>query len=85
MLETEDMKPKLDFEKSLKKLQSIVSDLEGGDLSLEDSLKKFEEGVKTVRLCQDVLGEAQKRVQILTGEKPDGEPDFESLDEPENE
>jgi exodeoxyribonuclease VII small subunit len=53
------------FEESLKKLESIVDKLEKGDLSLEDSLKLFEEGVGLSAACKKELEEAEGRVQIL--------------------
>ncbi len=56
----------LDFESALAQLQGIVQKLESGDLSLEDSLKGFEEGVRLTRQCQEVLQHAEQRVQILT-------------------
>ena len=46
-----------DFETSLKKLEKIVSDLENGDLPLEESIKTFEEGVKLTKHCQNLLFE----------------------------
>lgn len=53
------------FEESLKKLESIVDQLEKGDLSLEDSLKLFEEGVGLSTACKKELDEAEGKVQIL--------------------
>ena len=53
------------FEESLKKLESIVDKLEKGDLSLEDSLKLFEEGVGLSAACKKELEEADGKVQIL--------------------
>ncbi len=53
------------FEASLKKLEEIVSRLETGSLSLEDSLKAFEEGVKHSAFCASKLDEAERRVEIL--------------------
>ena len=53
------------FEESLKKLEDIVSQLEQGDLSLEESLKLFEEGIKLSRLCSRQLEEAEKKVEML--------------------
>lgn len=54
------------FEEALKKLERIVSELESGDLSLDASLKKYEEGVKLISLCSKKLEAAQKKVEILT-------------------
>ena len=53
------------FEESLKKLETIVEQLEKGDLALEDSLKLFEEGVRLSAACKKELDEAEGKVQIL--------------------
>lgn len=55
-----------DFEQSLERLESIVDKLEAGELSLEESLKIFEEGVSLTRSCQQALSEAEQRVKQLT-------------------
>jgi len=55
----------VDFEKSLGQLEALVEKLEAGDLSLEESLQAFEQGVKLTRECQSRLAEAEQRVQIL--------------------
>jgi exodeoxyribonuclease VII small subunit len=57
------------FEVSLKKLEEIVKKLEGGSLSLEESLKAFEEGVKHSAFCSGKLDEAERRVEILLKQK----------------
>jgi len=57
------------FETSLKKLEEIVRKLEGGELSLEDSLKAFEEGVKLAGFCSTKLNEAEKRIEVLNRQK----------------
>ena len=54
------------FEEALKKLEKIVEELESGKLSLDDSLKKYEEGVKLSRFCHKSLQAAQKKIQVLT-------------------
>ena len=56
----------LKFEDGLKRLEEIVAKLESGNLSLDDSLKLFEEGVKLVRFCNERLAEAQQKVELLT-------------------
>jgi len=53
------------FEDSLKKLETIVDQLEKGDLSLEDSIKLFEEGVGLSAACKKELDTAEGKVQIL--------------------
>ena len=57
------------FETSLQKLEEVVRRLEGGSLSLEDSLKAFEEGVKHSSFCAKKLDEAERRVEILLKHK----------------
>ena len=57
------------FETSLKKLEDIVKRLEGGSLSLEDSLKAFEEGVKYSAFCSGKLDDAERKVEILLKQK----------------
>jgi exodeoxyribonuclease VII small subunit len=56
------------FEQMMSRLEELVSRLERGDLSLEDSIQAFEEGIKLVKQCTSVLGEAEKRIQRLTQE-----------------
>jgi len=58
-------KQAVDFEKSLGELETLVNELEKGDMSLEDSLKAFEAGVKLTRDCQSRLTEAEQRVHTL--------------------
>ena len=53
------------FEDTFKKLETIVNKLESGDLSLEDSVKLFEEGMRLSRLCSERLAEVQKKVELL--------------------
>lgn len=53
------------FEDSLAELEQLVSQLEQGEISLEDSLKSFERGVTLTRICQKALQEAEQKVQIL--------------------
>ena len=56
----------LKFEDSLGRLEQIVSQLEAGNLPLEESLKVFEEGIALARGCAKYLEEAEKRIEILT-------------------
>lgn len=53
------------FEKSIEALEKIVEELESGDLSLEASIKKFEEGVKLSKNCSKKLDETEKKISIL--------------------
>ena len=61
----------INFEEALQKLETIVEDLESGELSLENSLKSFEKGIKLARQCREKLSKAELQVQKLIEE--DGE------------
>ena len=63
----------MDFEKRLNRLEEIVEKMETGELSLEDSLKLFEEGVKLSRECNVQLSEAEQKVKILLGVDENGQ------------
>lgn len=53
------------FEKSLAQLETIVQQMDSGELTLEQSLQSFEKGIKLIRQCQESLNSAQERVQEL--------------------
>ena len=53
------------FESAMKQLESIVHELESGDLTLDQTLKKFQEGVKLSEFCSKKLDETEKKVSIL--------------------
>ncbi|MDA0836487.1 MAG: exodeoxyribonuclease VII small subunit [Planctomycetota bacterium] len=53
------------FEDSMSRLEELVSGLERGDLSLDHSLKKYEEGIKLLRKCESFLKTAEQRVRVL--------------------
>lgn len=63
-----------DFESAIAELESIVRQLEEGDMPLDTSLKLFERGVTLSRYCHEQLGAAQRRIEVLTerGEIKDG-------------
>ncbi len=58
-------KKAVDFEQSLQQLEALVTEMEKGDLSLEQSLKAFENGIQLTRECQTRLSEAEQKVEIL--------------------
>ena len=64
-------KQDFNFEKALEHLEQLVSSMESGELSLEDSLKAFETGIKLTRECQTALKEAEQKIQILMNEEGD--------------
>ncbi len=53
------------FEQSLAELETLVERMESGEMSLEDSLKAFEQGIKYTRDCQNALAKAEQKVQLL--------------------
>ena len=53
------------FEQLLEKLETIVAQLESGDLGLEESMKKFEDGMKLAAACRDRLGKTEKKIEML--------------------
>ena len=58
-------KKAVNLEKTLADLESLVEELESGELPLDDAMKKFEKGVKLTRICQHALKEAEQKVEIL--------------------
>lgn len=70
---------KKNFETSLNDLEKIVRKLEDGDLSLEESLKLFEDGVKLSRECQERLNSAERRIEVLLKDS-NGEIALQNLD-----
>ena len=67
------------FESALEELESVVEQLESGDLSLEDSLAAFEKGVGLVKYCNRKLSEVEKKVELLIKDK-DGRLQLKLLD-----
>lgn len=70
------------LEKSLEELESLLKELESGELTLEAALAHFERGVKLTRQCQKALQEAEQKVEILLKKSPEAEPEpFDSAGE----
>ena len=67
------------FEKNMSDLENIVTELEKGDLNLDESISKFEEGIKISKQCNKILEDAEKKITILV-KKEDGETDEENFD-----
>lgn len=57
------------FEEALARLETIVTELERGELPLEDSMRIFEEGIKLSKVCLKMLDDAERRVEILVKDK----------------
>ncbi len=60
------MSKAIQFEQSINDLEQIVKQLEKGELTLEESLKQFEKGIKLARTCQTVLTQAEQKIEVLT-------------------
>ena len=67
-----------DFEKALEELEELVETLEKGELSLDETLKQFERGIKLTRTCQLALKNAEQKVELLI--KQAGKTDLEPFD-----
>ena len=57
-----------DFETAVIKLESIISEIEEGKVSLEDSIKKYQDGMKLITQCQKKLAEVEQQIKILDQE-----------------
>lgn len=68
------------FEDALAELDSIVADLEGGELGLDESLARYEEGVARLRRCHAELESAERRIELLSGIDAEGNPVTEPFD-----
>ena len=66
------------FEESMKKLEGIVTELENGNLNLDESVKRFEEGMKIAKQCNTILENAEKKITIIL--EKDGELKEEDFD-----
>ena len=76
------------FEEALGRLEAIVEELETGEIGLDEALGRYEQGVQLLRTCHDLLGRAERRIELLSGVDAEGNPictplddDAESLEE----
>ncbi len=68
----------LKFEDAMKKLEEIANELENSDLSLDESVKKFQEGMNLSKQCKDTLDKAEKQITILVdGQEKEFDPNQE--------
>ena len=67
------------FEDALARLEALVSELEAGRASLDESMKKFSEGMLLANLCTKKLAEAEKKIEILVKQAPGAEPEWEAF------
>jgi len=58
----------INFEENMENLEKIVAELEKGDLNLDESIKKFEEGMKISKQCNEYLENAEKKITVLINE-----------------
>jgi len=70
---TKKKQAKFNFEAALEELEELVSSMEDGELSLEESLQAFENGIKLTRECQAALKNAEQKVQVLLNKNGDTE------------
>lgn len=59
---------KKSFEEQMENLEKIVAELENGNLNLDESVNKFEEGIRISKECNKILEEAEKKITILVNE-----------------
>lgn len=78
--ESEPESPPPAFEDALEELQRIVEELEEGRLGLGESIARFEQGMKLLRNCYDLLQQAEQKIEILTGFDANGNPLTEEFD-----
>jgi exodeoxyribonuclease VII small subunit len=69
----------LDFEQSLSEVEQIVARLEGGQLGLTESLQQYEQGIRQLKICHELLDAAEQRVNVLAGFDAEGNPVLEPL------
>ena len=72
----------MEFEQNLNKLEEIVEKMESGNLSLDESLKAFEEGVRLSKDCNEKLNQAEQKVKVLLGVSETGEAQTKPCDMP---
>lgn len=69
-----EQQPATCFEESLSEVESVVESLEAGELSLEESLRQYEQGVKALRSCFEHLRKAERKIELLVGFDDSGQP-----------
>ncbi len=75
---------KLTFEQALEKLEQIVSEIEAGEVPLEESIEKYAEGIELIKQCRKTLSAAEQKIQTLSKDQDDLQVDGE-LPEPQAE
>lgn len=78
--QTEELGQEISFEHAFEELQEIISKLEDGKLTLSDSLKNYELGIKRLKECHRALNQAENRIRMLTKLDADGNLDMSEFD-----
>lgn len=60
------MAKKISLEESFEVLDEIIGDLQGGELSLEESFQKYEEGMKLIKTCSEAIDKVEKKLEIIS-------------------
>ncbi|HUT52580.1 MAG TPA: exodeoxyribonuclease VII small subunit [bacterium] len=74
-------KKSFSFETEMERLEKIVKDMESGDLSLEQSISSFEQGIRIYRECRQYLEAARQRIEVIMGRDESGRPVIEPYEE----
>jgi exodeoxyribonuclease VII small subunit len=69
------------FEEALEQLEGIVHELEEGQIGLDHALQRYEQGVKSLRRCYDLLQKAERRIELLSGVDAEGNPVTQPFDD----
>ena len=69
------------FEEALDQLEGIVHELEEGQIGLDQALQRYEQGVKSLRRCYDLLQKAERRIELLSGVDAEGNPVTQPFDD----
>ena len=70
------------FEEAIEELEQIVRQLEEGEIGLNEALEQYEKGIKLLRRCYDLLQGAERRIELLSGVDPQGNPISTPMDDP---
>jgi len=60
------VKKPMKFEEAFSRLEKVIEELEAGELTLDETLKKYEEGMAMLRICREILQKAEKKIEVLT-------------------
>jgi exodeoxyribonuclease VII small subunit len=65
--------PEANFEQALAALEQVVHELEEGRVGLDEALQRYEAGIKLLRQCHELLGRAERKIELLSGVSPTGQ------------